>query len=149
MSLREIRGNIWDYANKNTVVCILVNNTNNRGRNPMGGGIAREALDRNPGIDKLVVESIKHSSHSLGKDSITDAVLYRFTTKQEIWLPSTLDVIEQSLKHLAEYMKLMPYFTFLLPRPGCGFGGLDWDTQVKPLCEKYLAKLKNYYIFSY
>ena len=149
MSLREIRGNIWDYANKNTVVCILVNNTNNHGRNPMSGGIAKEALDRNPGINILVVESIKHSSHSLGKDNITGAVLYRFTTKQEIWLPSTLDVIEHSLKHLVEYMKLMPYYTFLLPRPGCGFGGLDWDTQVKPLCEKYLGKLKNYYIFSY
>lgn len=24
-----------------------------------------------------------------------------------------------------------------LPRPGCGAGELDWETQVKPLCEQY------------
>ena len=27
-----------------------------------------------------------------------------------------------------------------MPKLGCGNGGLDWETQVKPLVEKYLKK---------
>ena len=26
----------------------------------------------------------------------------------------------------------------LIPRPGCGNGQLDWETEVKSLCEEYL-----------
>ena len=28
-------------------------------------------------------------------------------------------------------------FDIVLPRPGCGAGELDWETQVKPLCAEY------------
>lgn len=148
--LREIKGNIWDYANNNSVVCILVNGSIFNHRNPMGGGIARECLDRNPDIDISVARCLKNDlAFTADLDSKSKAYMYIFKTKETIYTLSTLDIIEESLKKLVSYMEMYKHLTFLLPRPGCGFGGLDWETEVKPLCEKYLSKFKNYYIFTY
>lgn len=147
--LREIKGNIWDYANKNSAVCVLTNDTILAdGLNPMGGGIAREALDRNPGLDKIVAESIDKGTFWLCRDSKTKSYLYRLSTKSSVFMPSTLEHLELSLYQLSVCLECFKEVTFLIPRPGCGFGGLDWDTQVKPLCEKYLLNFNNYYIFS-
>lgn len=49
---------------------------------------------------------------------------------------ATLELIEKSLKklHNLTFLKKMQVY---LPRIGCGFGELDWETKVKPLVEKY------------
>ena len=147
--MKEIIGNIWDYASKNTVVCILTNNTlNSNKKNPMGAGIALEAVQRNPGLSKLVYNCIINNQFEITNDTVTGAVLYRFPTKKQVWLPSDLDTIEESLENLTEYVEFNPTKTILLPRPGCGYGGLDWDTQVEPLVEEYLGNYSNVFIFS-
>lgn len=51
---------------------------------------------------------------------------------------STLELVEESLKQLVEYVDSFENVTVLLPRPGCSNGGLDWYKDVKPLCNKYL-----------
>lgn len=51
---------------------------------------------------------------------------------------STLELVEESLKQLVEYIDSFENVNVLLPRPGCSNGGLDWYKDVKPLCEKYL-----------
>lgn len=51
---------------------------------------------------------------------------------------STLELVEESLKQLVEYVDSFGNVTVLLPRPGCSNGGLDWYKDVKPLCSKYL-----------
>lgn len=62
--------------------------------------------------------------------------------------PASLDAIESSLRYCiseCNYRGLDLY----TPQIGCGLGGLDWETQVKPLYESLADKLSedlNWYV---
>ena len=151
--LKEMCMDVWKYATEKNAICILTNDyviesIDDSARNIMGAGIAREALDRNPGLDEVCADCIIKNGLELGCDFETKAIMLRFTTKREPWYDSSLDVIENSLKKLVDYMNTNPDKEVLLPRPGCGCGGLDWESEVKPLCEKYLDKFDNVIITS-
>ena len=155
--MKEIVGNVWDMLDENSAVCILTNNTVIQNYNPMtmshyvsnvmGGGIAREAADRNPGLKNLCGQAILDGNYSLGKDSQTGAEMLRFPTKDQVQFGSDMKIIADSLIMLEEYINKNPNKKIYLPRPGCGLGGLDWE-DVKELCEHYLSKFDNIYIVS-
>lgn len=154
--IKEICADVWELLDSNSTVCILTNNTV-YGRttdnisiavNPMGGGIAYEALRRNPGLDRVCGEAILNEDFSLGIDYLTGAHMLRFPTIDRIGDISSLEVIENSLEVLQKYCDKYPTIQVYLPKPGCGIGGLDWETEVKPLCEKYLSNLENITIVS-
>ena len=148
--LQEIKGNVWNFLNTSSAVCILTNNTiTHDGKAIMGGGIAKEALNRNPGLDTRHAKDILNNYFCLGNDAITGAEMIRFPTKNMVWEDSTLEVIEQSLIRLTEYVRCNPDKKVYLPRPGCGLGRLSWEKDVKSLCEKYLDNLPNIYIVSF
>ncbi len=77
--------------------------------------------------------------------------LIAFPTKNDWKVPSDLKLIERSCQELKQMydntiraiinskeLCERPYKpVIVIPRPGCGCGGLDWETQIKPLCEKY------------
>ena len=48
-----------------------------------------------------------------------------------------MDIIERSCTQLMKLIEAMGWSAVLLPRPGCGAGGLDWD-EVKPVIEPFL-----------
>lgn len=146
--LQEINQNVWDIADNKSIICILTNNSIVNDRNIMGAGIAREALDRNPNLDKHCADCINHNDYVLGIDKQSNAILFRFPTKNDVWYNSSLSVIEDSLRELVYTARLNKNYKIYLPRPGCGCGGLDWESQVKPLCEKYLNNSKNIFIVS-
>ena len=147
--LKEIKGNVWDIAKRNDAICILTNNTVINGRNVMGAGIAKEALDRNSGLDKYHALCIEKGCYILGQDERTGAEMLRFPTKDGVWNNSSVDVITQSLYRLKEYCICNSDKIVYLPRPGCGCGGLDWETEVKPLCENILENVENVVITSF
>ena len=64
--------------------------------------------------------------------------LIALPTKNHWKDPSSLPLIEQSLKSLVKLTNYMGWSDVWLPRPGCLNGGLSWEKQVKPLCEKHL-----------
>lgn len=146
--LKELNTDVWAIADESSAICILTNNmilADNR--NIMGGGIAREAKDRNPLIDYICAESIRLGTFSLGYDNISKAELLRFPTKNKVWEPSELAIIADSLNRLVTYCKQNPNKKVYLPRPGCGLGGLDWEIDgVKELCESYLNDIDNVFI---
>ena len=155
--MKEIVGNVWDMLDENSAVCILTNNTVIQNYNPMtmthyitnvmGGGIAREAADRNPGLKNLCGQAILDGNYLLGKDDQTGAEMLRFPTKDQVQFGSDMKIIADSLTMLEEYINKNPNKKIYLPRPGCGLGGLDWE-DVKELCEHYLSKFDNIYIVS-
>lgn len=148
--LKEIKGNVWDVLNYTTSVCILTNNTVlENGNNIMGAGIAKEAKTRNPGLEKVCGNAILNHYYSLGYDSISGAEMLRFPTKDKVWEDSELEIIVESLIRLKEYCTSNPNKKVYLPRPGCGCGRLDWEEDVKPLCEHYLGELENIIIISF
>ena len=155
--MKEIVGNVWDVLDENSAVCILTNNTVIQSYNPMtmehsvynvmGGGIAKEASDRNPGLKNLCGQAILDGTYSLGIDNLTGAEMLRFPTKDQVQFDSGMRIIADSLTMLEKYINKNPDKKIYLPRPGCGLGGLDWE-DVKELCEHYLSKFDNIYIVS-
>jgi len=61
-----------------------------------------------------------------------------FPTKYDWRRQSNLVLIERSMCQLTKAADAHKWTRILLPRPGCANGGLDWDTQIKPMCDDHL-----------
>ena len=64
-----------------------------------------------------------------------------FPTKKHWRQPSRPEYIEAGLRKFADTYHVYRITSISFPMLGCGNGELDWETQVHPLMEKYLAKL--------
>ena len=90
-------------------------------------------LDKNLGI-KIVSEGIKfckiHSVEVRNKGNFLGNIdIYAFHTKFHWKEKSSLELIKTSTEELRELLISLPSRAkVLLPRPGCGAGGLDWET---------------------
>lgn len=139
----ETTGNLWAYPAQ--VVCITTNGfVKANGTCVMGRGCAREARDRFRGIDKHLGDLIKRHGNRPMKlqqfqrdpeDSGTWIV--SFPTKH-VWADkSDPALIVDSATKLVAMADKFNWTSVVLPRPGCGNGGLDWDA-VRPLIESVL-----------
>jgi len=73
-----------------------------------------------------------------------------FPTKSHWRDPSRVEYVEAGLRKFAETYAEQGITSISFPLLGCGAGGLDWPTQVRPLMERYLSPLPvNTYIHLY
>jgi len=49
-----------------------------------------------------------------------------------------LELIIQSVKLMLNIVNRLPFKKIAMPRPGCGKGELDWESEVKPAIERFL-----------
>lgn len=134
--INYIRGNLFTSNAK-----ILVNTVNTVG--VMGKGIAADFKKIYP----KMFEEYKSLCEN-GKLDIGELYLYKtsnkwilnFPTKKHWKSPSTVEYIEKGLQKLIEQATKLQLTDIAMPKLGCGNGGLDWETQVKPIVEKYLKK---------
>jgi O-acetyl-ADP-ribose deacetylase (regulator of RNase III) len=76
--------------------------------------------------------------------------ILNFPTKAHWRDPSRLEYVEAGLQKFADTYAEQGITSISFPLLGCGAGGLDWATQVRPLMERYLAPLPlNVYIHLY
>lgn len=61
-----------------------------------------------------------------------------FPTKQHWSEPSDLKLIELSCSQLMTHVNTYGWKSVVLPRPGCGAGGLSWENEVRPLISSIL-----------
>jgi hypothetical protein len=136
----ETTGEMWAlYKEPNYVLCITTNGTvKSNGECVMGSGCALEAKTRFPGIARALGTSIKARGNVvcgyLG-EFISDINAYKllfFPVKYNWDESANLNLIRRSALKLKEFAEGWPEKTFILPRPGCGNGGLRWE-DVKPL----------------
>ena len=116
--------------------------------NPMSGGIALEAAIRNRNLPIIMAECIRNNSYYLGKDLFSGAELMRFPTMHNIGEYADLLLVKSNLYRVKEYCLSNPERKVYLPRPGCGIGDLDWEDEVKPLCEEIFKDIDTIYIAS-
>lgn len=163
--MREIYGDLWELSDEMEAdaVCITTNSTITfKGENVMGGGCAKEAKERYPDLPYMYAQALLMNQNGPGNIPVvfshawlTKAKSYKkfdlimFPTKNEVWKDSSLELIEKSAWHLITLQDWNKWKTVLLPRPGCGLGGLDWDEEVKPLMEKCFASCDWLYIVTY
>ena len=124
---------------------VLVNTVNCVG--VMGKGIALQFKEKFP----LMFEQYKKVCGTLltkGGDiwwyrmGVSDHYILCFATKQHWKFKSKIEWIEYGLKSFVAEYKQLKIKSVAFPKLGCNNGGLDWETQVKPLMEKYLGNLK-------
>jgi len=132
--LREIAGNIWEYLGT-AVVAITTNGMVTRdGRAVLGRGCASEAGERFPWLAKRLGSLIRgHGNHvySLGEGLVS------FPVEHSPFENPDMRLIERSCRELAELADREEWPMVIVPRPGCGGGGLDWR-DVKPILARHL-----------
>ena len=124
--MKIVTGDIWDHPAD--VVCIPINGFIKRnGAAVMGRGVALQAKDKFAGLEFTVGDHLKWEGNVVGLIDWFEHWFLLFPTKHHWSQPSDLDLIETSARQLREIALAAPDTTYVLPRPGCGNGGLDWE----------------------
>ena len=147
----EITGDLW--IEEADWLCITTNGVVKRdGSGVMGAGCALEATELMPGIQFELGEAIRTYGNNvcwLRERKVFQGTqdIIAFPVKHVWWSKANLKLIRRSCKELYTVWKetclerelegLEP-ISVLLPRPGCGNGGRDWKTEVKPILEELL-----------
>ena len=139
--IQEVYGNFWDILPEYDGGGILVNwTTGYKGQAIMGGGQALDAALRYPELPEVLGRIIKNNREPCVAILRENPCLFSFPTKFEVWHKSPLPLILESITQL---LQLDSSKRWLLPRPGCGLGGLDYEREVKPALIKMLAMMHS------
>jgi hypothetical protein len=142
----ELKGNIWDVPTAD-IICITTNGiVKTNGEAVMGGGIAKECANKFRYTPVTLGDKIKNSGnhvHQIHNPSDlfgAGPFIYSFPTKEHWRDKSLIPLIERSAKELVRQVDHLEAelddgsLMVLVPRPGCGLGGLQWG-QVKGAIE--------------
>ncbi len=121
---------------------VLVNTVNTVG--VMGKGIALEFKRIYPEMFKAYRNHCERGDLRIGHLFLYKTPhkwILNFPTKKHWRSPSREEYIEAGLKKLRASCSEMGMTSIAFPELGCGNGELDFETQVKPLMERYLGTL--------
>jgi hypothetical protein len=127
----ETVGDIWKYAETGVISITTNGSLTPDGRAIFGRGVARQAALRYPGLaDKLGGLLAEKGNHvfDLGCGIVT------FPVEETPWSLPDLRIITRSALELRLLADHSGWQQIVVPRPGCGGGGLAWK-DVKPLLE--------------
>ena len=132
--MKEVKGDLWSYdGRKGFIICVTTNGfRKNDGTGVMGAGTAKQAAERYPELPRLLGGSLQSRGNVVSR--LTQTII-SFPVKHEWMEDGDLKLIRKSTKKLKAIAELNPKIKFVLPRPGCGSGRLEWG-QVKPIMEK-------------
>ncbi|MFC6179762.1 macro domain-containing protein [Lactiplantibacillus daowaiensis] len=135
--LMYMNSNLFDSPAK-----VLVNTVNTVG--VMGKGIALNFKKMYPDMFKQYQKFCENGQLTIGKlwlYKTPNKWILNFPTKKNWRNKSKLSYIEAGLKKFVETYEERGITSIAFPQLGAGNGGLDWETEVKPLMEQYLSKL--------
>lgn len=126
----EVTGDIWDYAARGVTIAITTNGSlTPDGRAVIGRGVSKQASLRYPRfaeiLGKLLLEQGNHV-FDLGGGLVS------FPVEETAWAQPDLRLIARSAVELRELLDCSGWERIVVPRPGCGGGGLAWK-DVQPL----------------
>lgn len=121
---------------------VLVNTVNTQG--VMGKGVAAEFKRIYPKMFEQYRDLCERKEIEIGVLWIYKTPrkwILNFPTKKHWRNPSKPEYIEAGLKKFYSQFSEVGIHSIAFPALGCGNGGLDWQTTIKPLMEKYLNKI--------
>lgn len=130
----EVAGDIWAYTTKGIIVITTNGSLTRDGRAVLGRGVAKQAARSFPGLaEKLGMFIMEQGNHvfNLGEGIVS------FPVEETAWSLPDLHIIARSAQELAALTDASGWQQVVVPRPGCGGGGLAWH-DVKPLLEPWL-----------
>jgi hypothetical protein len=137
--MKETFDNLWMI--ESDVKCVTTNGfVKKNGEAVMGAGVAKQAKMMYPELPKRVGQIISLLGNHVAPLPIPpiDYALWIFPVKHNWWEPADLDLIERSAHEAVEQANdisaiLSREIIVALPRPGCGNGHRDWESEVRPL----------------
>lgn len=154
--MKEITGNIFEVDAD--AICVTTNGVvKNNGELVMGAGIAKQFAERYPGLAKYLGECVKEhgnvpcvcfiraprfltnsqTGESYENPAFEGRALVSLPTKWHWTQSSDMSLIIKSLEMLVIEANARNWKKIVLPRPGCGLGGLKWEV-VKAVIEPIL-----------
>lgn len=142
--MQELKADLWAHQPADARVVTTNGFVKTDGDLVMGGGCAKEARDRWPTIAQLLGERVtkwgNHVQVLQPEDYGGELPLISFPTKPAYGpkgepgfkVGSDLKLIRRSTAQLVAVTNAFGWQAVVLPRPGVGLGGLDWQT-VRPL----------------
>jgi hypothetical protein len=128
--MREAVGDLWELHARGAVVAVTTNGLVGRdGRARLGRGCARQAGERFPWLaERLGAAVASRGNHvvHLGERLVAFPVEHSPLERPDLTL------IARSAEELAALATAERWSEVVLPRPGCGGGGLEW-TEVRPV----------------
>ena len=124
---------IWDYQGKAIIAVTTSGSLTKADKAVMGRGVARQAALRFPCLpEELGALLREHGNHVhlLGEGIVS------FPVEESAWACPELRLISRSALELRQLADREGWERVVVPRPGCGGGGLDWR-EVRPLLEKH------------
>lgn len=121
---------------------VLTNTVNTVGA--MGKGVALTFRKIYPEMYEEYRKLCESGELTIGKLHVyrtPHKTILNFPTKKHWRNPSKPEYIEAGLKRLLINYDRLQFSSIAMPPLGCGNGGLDFESQVKPLLEKYLSNL--------
>jgi hypothetical protein len=132
--MHEIIGDIWKEHADGAVVAITTSSMlTKNGKAIMLRGCARQARDRFPDLPQILGEQLlNHGRHvfDLGRRIVS------FPVEVDPFRNPELKIIEESCRELVELTDYKSWRKVIVPRPGCGGGGLEWPV-VRPVLQRY------------
>lgn len=136
----EQRADLWEVGESCDATCITTNGTiTGRGLGVLGRGCALEATYRYAKLQRHMGRQLKmwgnHTRIVIRVPGMQ--TLVSIPVKHEWYEKADVELITQSLQELVTLTDGMQWSRVVLPRPGCGNGGLEWETQdggIKALC---------------
>ncbi|MHB8708416.1 MAG: macro domain-containing protein [Desulfuromonadales bacterium] len=133
--MREVACNLWELHENGAIVCITTNGAvSRRGRAQLLRGCARQAAERFPDLASrlgALIASEGNHVHDLGDGLVS------FPVEETPYDNPDSDIIRRSAMELVKLADRRHWREIILPRPGCGSGGLDWK-DVRPRIEPLL-----------
>lgn len=133
----ETQGDIWDHWQQGKVICITTNGTLRQdGKAVMGAGVAKQAKELIPELPGKLGEAIKSSGNAV--HYFPEHKIITFPVKHRWWDNADIDLIKRSCSQLMLLMDYENIESVVLPRPGCGNGGLNWKfvkKEIEPMLD--------------
>ncbi|HBA89002.1 MAG TPA: ADP-ribose-binding protein [Geobacter sp.] len=120
---------IWGYLGRAVIAITTSGSLTRAGKAVMGRGVARQAVQRFPGLPEELGGLLRQGGnhvHPLGDGLVS------FPVEESAWACPDLRLIARSAKELRALADREGWRTVVVPRPGCGGGGLVWK-EVRPL----------------
>ena len=132
--MRETVGDIWDYLGC-AIVAITTNGAVDRSGDAIfGRGCARQSLASFPDLKRRLGRLLRETGNHVY--DLGDGIV-SFPVEESPWENPDPRLIARSALELRELADRSGWRLVVVPRPGCGGGGLDWS-EVRPLLEKVL-----------
>ena len=129
----EACGDIWEYAGEGMIAVTTSGSVTRKGKAVMTRGVAGQAARRFPELPEVLGRLLQSSGnhvHPLGNGVVS------FPVEASAWEWPDLRLIARSAQELRLLADREGWEKVLVPRPGCGGGGLDWR-EVRPLLEEH------------